>query len=430
MYHHLLIACAALTAAADPAARTEPVSFEKEIVPLLTAKCAACHASYVRRGRYDVRTYEKVVGGGKNGPAVVPGRSADSLLVKLINHTQRPYMPPRDEEPVTTQELALLKLWIDQGAKGPPVAAKAPAAVALRPPPVEVRPVRALAISSDQKLLAVGRGNEIRLYDPATGADLRTLTAHAAPVEALVFGPDGAALAAGGFREVVVWDARAGAVRFRLTGFADRVGALAFSPSGRLLAAGGGAPTEAGELRLFDAATGRPLVELPAAHADTVFGIAFSPDGSKLATGGADKLVKVWDAATGKLLKSFEGHTHHVLDVAWRADGVIASAGADGAVKVWDAATGEQRRSIAAHGKAATRLAFVGAANVVTCGGDGSVREWNANTGAAVRTLGAGPDYLDALAAGADGAVIAVGGPSGGVRVYGADGKLRRTLGD
>ena len=67
-----------------------------------------------------------------------------------------------------------------------------------------------------------------------------------------------------------------------------------------------------------------------------------------LATASADKFVKVWEFPAGKFLKSFEGHTHHVLDVGWAPDGNrLASAGADNVVKVWDFEKGEKLRDVA-----------------------------------------------------------------------------------
>ena len=81
-----------------------------------------------------------------------------------------------------------------------------------------------------------------------------------------------------------------------------------------------------------------------------------------LATCGADKFVKVFEVPSGKFLKSFEGHTHHVLDVGWKADGkLLASAGADNVVKVWDYEKGEQVRTIGTQArKQMTRLVFIG----------------------------------------------------------------------
>src|SRR5437016_4123001 len=79
--------------------------------------------------------------------------------------------------------------------------------------------------------------------------------AHLSLVEALAFSPDGKLLASGSFQEVSLWDIQTGTLKQKLTGFAHRVVALAFSPDGKLLATGGGAPTEDGEIKVFDTAT-------------------------------------------------------------------------------------------------------------------------------------------------------------------------------
>ena len=72
---------------------------------------------------------------------------------------------------------------------------------------------------------------------------------------------------------------------------------------------------------------GKVTSEIKNGHSDTVFGVCFSPDGTKLATCGADKFVKVFEIPSGKFIKAFEGHTHHVLDVGWKFDGkLLASA--------------------------------------------------------------------------------------------------------
>src|SRR5207253_8038933 len=184
----------------------------------------------------------------------------------------------------------------DQGAKPPTGPTERPK-IALSPPPANVTPVRAVAVSADKSTVAAGRGNQIHIYDAGSGTFIRTLldpklttldgkpvkAAHLSLVESLAFSPDGKFLASGSFQEVIIWDAQTGTIRHRLTGFAERVVALAFSSKGNLLACGGGAPTEDGELKVFDAAAGKLVVEVKNAHSDTVFGVCFSPDGQMLA---------------------------------------------------------------------------------------------------------------------------------------------------
>src|SRR5947209_20052039 len=72
----------------------DPVSYEREIIPLLDAKCAACHSGSVRRGQYDVSGHESLLKGGKHGPAVVPGKPGESLLIRVAGHAAEPFMPP------------------------------------------------------------------------------------------------------------------------------------------------------------------------------------------------------------------------------------------------------------------------------------------------------------------------------------------------
>ena len=123
---------------------------------------------------------------------------------------------------------------------------------------------------------------------------------------------------------------------------------------------------------------------LDSLHSDTVFGVRFSPDGSRLASGAADKFLKVTRVADGKELKSFEGHTHHVLAVDWKSDGKqLVSGGGDNVLKVWDFETGEQLKTLAPAGKQVTAVAL-GARQADDRGGLGrqaQVRLWNPEKG-------------------------------------------------
>jgi WD40 repeat protein len=416
--------------------RKEPVAYEKDVEPILANKCFVCHTGKELNGKLDMSTYEKLIKGGKHGPPIVAGKASESLLYKLCSRQMKPIMPPKDETPMTPPELALVKLWIDQGAKPPTGMGLTRPKVILSLPPALVKPIRAVAVSADGKVVASGRGNQLHLYKP-TGEFLKTLVdpnlktpdgkpanaAHISLVESLAISPDGKTLASGAYQEVKLWDGDTGALKQTLTGFADRVVTLNYSSDGKYLATGGGIPTEDGEGKIFEA-TGKPVVDLKAPHSDTVLGVCFSPDSAKLATCGADKFVKVWEVPSGKFLKSFEGHTHHVLDVGWKPDGkLLASGGADNAIKVWDYEKGEQARTIPnAHQKQITRLAFFGKAGLfLTSGGDGVAKLWNIDNGGNQRTFSGATDFLFAVAASADGKLVATGGEEGVLRIYNGD---------
>src|SRR5262249_11172384 len=149
-----------------------------------------------------------------------------------------------------------------------------------------------------------------------------TLYGHAHPVSCVAFSPDGTRIAtASGDQsrpgEVKVWDARTGTLLLELDGLAPmrRVGNIAvlnvaFSPDGSRLATAGGV-TGAGEATVWDAKTGKALLELKA-PAGPARCVAFSADGTRVVTGhdGQPGGVTVWDARTGKALLELTGHRH------------------------------------------------------------------------------------------------------------------------
>lgn len=424
--------------------RQEPVEFERDIKPIFENKCETCHGGAIQEGKLDMTSVAAMIKGGKSGPALVPGKPEESLLIKLAGRTAVPPMPPKEDEPLTPEELALVKLWVAQGATstGKSVVKSGPKLGKL---PSRVQPVLSLALTPDKATLAVGRGASIHLYDTASGKHLKSLVqldlkdesgqplqqAQLDLVHALAFHPKGDWLAAGGFQEVVLWNVKDGTVVRKWAGFVDRVLALDFSPDGQLLAAAGGPPTGDGEIRLFNVASGEEVLNLKQSHTDTVFGVRFRPDGKQLASASADKFVKLWEVPTGKFIKAFEGHTNAVLDVGWRADGkLLISAGADQVLKTWDVDSGEQVRTIGGHGRQITRLTMLTARpEAVTSCGDAWVRLWNVDAATHLRNFGGAPDYIYAVVASGDGALVAAGGQDGVVRLYnGGNGQVLHTL--
>lgn len=424
--------------------RKDAVVYEKEVETIFLKRCTTCHSGSVKEGRFDLGSYEGLVKGGKRGTAIVPGKSESSLLYKLVTRQQRPHMPPKGEPAITPEEIAIVKLWIDQGAKAPTGVRERPKIV-VGLPPANVHPVRAVAVSPDKSAVAAGRGNQIHIYDAGSGTHIRTLinpslktadgkqvkAAHLSIVDSLAWSPNGKYLVSGSFQEVAVWDPLTGQLRHKIGGFAHNVVALTFSLDSKLLGAAGGEPTVEGEVKVFETGTWKQIMEVKNGHSDTVYGLAFSPDHTKVATGSADKFVKVWEVPSGKFIKSFEGHTHHVLDVGWMADGkLLASAGGDNTVKIWDYEKGEQTRTINAHGKQVTRLVFVGKkSEFLTAGGDNQVKAFNASNGGNIRNFTGSTDYVYAVGASPDGGLVAAGGEEGIVRVYnGSNGQLVRSL--
>jgi len=206
--------------------------------------------------------------------------------------------------------------------------------------------------------------------------------------------------------------------------FADRVTALAFHHQDSVLAVGGGEPSRSGQLMIVDVETGRIEQEIADAHSDTVFGLAFSPDGKQIASCGADRFMKVFDIDSGKLVRTFEGHTHHVLCVGWRADGrVLATGGADKVVKVWKVSDGSQLKTIQGFGKEIVALQFAGSTdNFYAACGDQNL--YRCDVGGKRESVGRGEDFLYSVSVSATGDAIAFAGHDSVVRIVDADGKV------
>lgn len=282
------------------------------------------------------------------------------------------------------------------------------------------KPFRTLAYSADGTQLASGGENMlVRTWTTDFGTPIETYAGHAGPVLAAAFAPDGAILSSGGDGSLILWNPTPAWTLERTVGnvddpatFVDRVIALAFSPDGKRLATGGGEPSRSGELKIWNVADGTLARALPDAHSDTIFGLDFSPNGAYLASSAADRFVKVFNVGTGTLAKSFEGHTHHVLDVSWKWDGkVLASCGADNVIKFWDFTTGDQIRTTAPFGKEITSLNFVAALpRVFVCSGDKTVRSLNTDNGGVERLFAGSNDFMYSTATSADGRIGVSGG--------------------
>ncbi len=89
--------------------------FKKHIKPLLETKCLRCHGGQKTESELDLNDRDGLLKGGLHGPAIVPGKSKESLLVKLVNHQNEPFMPKNGTK-LSPETLAHLAAWIDLGA--------------------------------------------------------------------------------------------------------------------------------------------------------------------------------------------------------------------------------------------------------------------------------------------------------------------------
>jgi WD40 repeat protein len=297
-------------------------------------------------------------------------------------------------------------------------------------------PFTAGALAAEGRLAATAeRSGWLRLWEADTGRELAATRTELTHVTHLQFsGP--AELRAGHAGAAVTWKfIPAWHLTTRLgTGggdspLVDRVNALAFSPDGTRLASGSGEPTRGSEIRVWDTRTGAPVYAVTNRHSDAVLALAFSPDGRFLASGGADRFARVLETGSGRPVRAFEGHTGHILTVAWKADGeVLATGGADSVVKLWQWPQGERLRNVEGFGQEVTGAQFLGPGEQwVAASGAAKIRLLNLK-GEEAGTLPAGNFFAQALAASADGSVVAAGGDDGCLRVWTV--KDRRLIGE
>lgn len=278
----------------------KPVSFYKHIRPILQANCTGCHQPAKAKGDYVMTDFAKLLAGGEEGNAIVPGKPEESNLLKVStpNAEGKVEMPPKGD-PLHETQVALIKRWVSEGAKDD-TPASAMAHYDMEHPPVYVT---------------------------------------APAVTSMEYSPDGTLLAVAGYHEVLIHKADGSGIVTRLVGLAERIQKLAWSPDGSKILVTGGSPAREGEIQVWDVE--KKKLELSKSLTfDTLYGASWSPDGKFIAVGCADNGLRAFEAATGKETLFMGGHSDWVLDTVWSTDGkFIASCGRDMSVKLTEVET-------------------------------------------------------------------------------------------
>ncbi len=259
------------------------------------------------------------------------------------------------------------------------------------------RAVLGVAFSPDGRTLATASGRfwdaraatarapgEARLWDVATGRELRTLgePRPGATVYAVAFDPTGNGRVATAEADgtVTIWDAGTGELATTLRGHEGPVLGLDYRADGQRLATTGAD----GYAVVIDPATGAEVSRLGRAG-DPAFAVAFvGAAGDRLATADRSWTATVWDTGSGRRAALLRGHSAEAVAVAADREGRrLVTAGLDGVVRSWDATRDPVALALAGHEGAVYGLAFGGDGRLLaTAGADGTVRLWDAATGA------------------------------------------------
>ncbi len=217
---------------------------------------------------------------------------------------------------------------------------------------------------------------------------------------------------------VIVWDIEQAERRWRGS-HQPAASCLAFAPDGRQLVTGGRDADGRGNVKIWDVASGE-LLRQHVVHGRAVTALAFAPDGRRLATAGADETVTVWDAATGQLERTLRGHAGAVLAVAFAPDsGRLASGGQDTVVRTWDLDTGDPVREFAGHTAPVTAVAFnMANGQLASASQDSTIRLWPSDAMDGVRVLTGHREAVECLAFSDDGRKLASAGFDASIRVW------------
>ncbi|MFO0937452.1 MAG: c-type cytochrome domain-containing protein [Gemmataceae bacterium] len=447
--------------AATPQGRAadEPLSFIRDVAPIIKERCLACHDARKRSGKYEMGTFEKLMAGGTNGEAIIPGKPEESDFHGLMVTKDDRRMPPKDKgEAVPKDKIEIVAKWIKSGAKlDAGLDPKADLVRELRkrwspPAPPEKYPfpsvINALCFTPDGKRIVVGGQFEVTIWDAQTGKLTTRLRTRAERAYALAFLNDGTLAVAGGRPgqegDVTVYDLTAKPVQTKegvafLDGVSDSSAkiaklfegddsqlCLAVSQDGKQLAAGGTDRT----VRVWSVAEGARKAKLEQTienHADWVLGVAFSPDGKKLFSTGRDKLAKVWDLEKKESIQSMPDHQAIVYGVVVKPDGSSGySVGADKLLRNWKVGgDGKVLKNGGGHGDDVFKISLTkDGKTLATASADKTVRLWDTEKLAVQKTLSGLTDYVFAVGFSPDGTRVAGGGYDGTVQIWSvADGK-------
>ncbi len=425
--------------------RDEPVSYFLEILDILDSRCSGCHNTALTENGLNMEEISGLLEGGESGPAIVPASADKSLMYQMAAHLKEPFMPPVEDnlKPMTPEELGLLKLWIDQGARDDTDEVlesmdESETTIELGELPPGINPILALDLNPKAAAVACGRANVVQVYDVLSGIEIVRLGGHRDLIQSIRYSPNGSKLAAGSYQIVTIWDAPTGAQVHTLKGHGDPIHAVAANQDGSLVASISDDKT----LRIWKTEDGSEIRQINLPNGSSARSVALGEDGSVVLTGGSDGVVRLWKVDDGSMISEHqvEGGAINALTFVGADQSGIGAGSEDGTIRLWKLEGALNEFGFEAEPEILDGLKepLVGLASVhtkdgtriVSAGQDGRLGIWSIGDTVAQLTLvdgEAGP--FTSIAASPDGTTILCGTAESGVQLRDAnDGHLIRQL--
>lgn len=408
-----------------PAAAKVKVDFAEHIQPILEKSCIRCHGPKKQKSDYRLDSREAALKSGEIGGSIVLGKSAESPFIKYVAGLDEDIEMPPSGDPLTDEEIGLLRAWIDQGL----VWSEVVAAEKVEKPKAysaslkgQVERITGLALESKSGILATAGGQslpfrpgQVTLWDLTSGKEVGQLPAQESLVWSVAFSPDGSKIATGSYKkEARIYEAKGGKELAVLSGHKNWITAVRFSPDGKHLATG----SEDATIKIWDVSSGKEVATLEG-HEATVRDLVFV-DANTLVSGSQDKTVKVWNLAEKKEAASLEGHEDGVFSLSLSPDGkTVATGSADGTVRLWSLAEKKEVAKLEGHGNWVTAVAFSPDGRSLASGSyDRKLKIWDVSSRAELRDLEGHESAIWSVVFTSDGQKVASGSQDGTVKLW------------
>ena len=278
--------------------------------------------------------------------------------------------------------------------------------------------VRFVAWSPDGKHIASGSGDSVKIWDAASGKEIRSFSGRDIGSRSIAWSPNGKDIVVGKWNgEIIILNTtNENEIRF-FSENSKSVESIVWSPNGKYIVSG---TDYMSKTKVYDGASLNKIVSL--GHQVEASVVCWSPDNKYIASNSYNYNVKIWEAESGKVIRTLSGHSSNVHSVAWSPDGKhIASGSGDNSVKIWEAASGKELCTLEGYPGGVRFVAWSPNGKYIASGGyDHMIKIWDAQTGKELRTLSGHFNEVKSVTWSPDGRYIASGSEDGTIKIWDA----------